>query len=424
MTLPPHLPLPPIDGDSLWSPAPTCTQRKLPFCRDFRCFSLPIAHGRPITDDGHLVHSSPCALLTAHLADLTTLTLVVRNRSVFRSFTTQVLPLPYPKEDFTGKTVLITGANTGLGLEAARHFVRLNASKVILGCRDVEKGEVAKSDIDSTQQKDSSSDVVEVWQVDLESFDSVKAFCRRAAALDRLDIAIENAGLLSHVYHVAEGYERLTTVNVISTWLMALLLLPVLRATKAKFYGSEPDGNGSQKSDSGGSIPHLIVVGSNAHFYTKFEGGRNEPSIFEFFRGGSDMFNRYSDTKLMSLFATREVAGVMLQSKDKPQIVLSMVEPGYCQSELLREKSWPWYFKALMAVGLSTIGRTSEVGSRTYLSAATAGLESHGVYLEDCKLSTPHAYVDSEEGGKMQKKVYLELMEILERVEPGISSNI
>lgn len=70
-----------------------------------------------------------------------------------------------------------------------------------------------------------------------------------------------------------------------------------------------------------------------------------------------------------------------------------------------------------MVVGLSTV-------ARTYLSAAAAGWESHGVCLEDCKLSTPHEYVDSEEGGWIQKKVFVELMEILERIKPGISENI
>lgn len=340
---------------------------------------------------------------------------------MIRSITTQFSPLPYPKDDFTGKTVLITGANIGLGLEAARHFVRLNASKVVLGVRDLEKGKAAKQDIASSLHLDdeAASSRLEVWQVQMDSFQSVKDFCRRAAALDRLDIVIENAGLLSHLYNTAEGYEYLTTVNVISTWLMALLLLPVLRATKDKHYG-----NGSEKqTDKTNGHPHLVIIGSNAHFYTKFK-AQNEPSIFEYLKGGEDMFNRYADTKLISLFVAREVAKRMNDSKDKSQVVLNIVEPGYCQSQLMREKSWAWYFELMMILGLSLIARTSEQGSRTYISAATAGPESHGIYLEDCKLSTPHEFVDSEAGEKIQKKVFGELMDILEGLEPGISQNI
>ena len=56
---------------------------------------------------------------------------------------TQFTKLPYPTESFEGQTIIVTGANTGLGLEAARHFTRLNAAKVILGCRSVSKGEEA-----------------------------------------------------------------------------------------------------------------------------------------------------------------------------------------------------------------------------------------------------------------------------------------
>lgn len=333
-----------------------------------------------------------------------------------------MLPLPYPKEDFTGKTVLITGANTGIGLEAARHFVRLNASKVILGCRDVEKGNAAKRDIESTNHVDATSNPgrVEMWQVDLASFDSVKNFCQRAAKLDRLDIVVENAGILGMTYTVAEGYERITTVNVISTWLMALLLLPVLRATKEKFH------TGSAESRGDSNVPHLVIVGSNAHFYTVFD-GRDKPSIMEHYRGDSDMFHRYANTKLISLFFAREVAARMLERKGrgKPEVVLNVVEPGSCKTQLLREKeAWPWAYKAFVTVGFGLVGRTAEMGARTYIWAAAAGWKSHGLYLEDCKLSTPHEFVESAEGAKLQKKIYGELVEILEKISPGVTENI
>ena len=47
--------------------------------------------------------------------------------------------LPYPQESAAGQTVIVTGANVGLGFEAARHFVRLGAAKVILAVRDQQK---------------------------------------------------------------------------------------------------------------------------------------------------------------------------------------------------------------------------------------------------------------------------------------------
>ena len=336
-----------------------------------------------------------------------------------------MLPLPYPKDDFTGKTVLITGANTGIGLEAARHFVRLNAAKVVLGCRDLEKGEIAKRDIEVTNHVDTGTDPAraEVWQVDLASFASVQAFCSRAASnLGRLDIVIANAGMLGMSFATAEGYERITTVNVLSTWLMVLLLLPILRRTNERYYRKDDDPSATRNN-----VPHLVVVGSNAHFYTVFD-GCDAPSVFEHLRSDSDMFHRYANTKLISLLIAREVAARMLERKRRGRendVVLNIVEPGSCRTELLREKvSWPWASRAFVTIGFGIFGRTAEMGARTYVSASTAGWESHGVYLEDCKLSTPHKFVDSEEGARLQKKVYEELLQILEGVSPGISQNI
>lgn len=67
-----------------------------------------------------------------------------------------------------------TGANVGLGKEATRHYVRLGASKVIIACRSVEKGESAKKDIETSTGR---KGVLEVWQLDLQNYDSVRLVC-------------------------------------------------------------------------------------------------------------------------------------------------------------------------------------------------------------------------------------------------------
>lgn len=97
----------------------------------------------------------------------------------------------YPRTSCANKTIIVTGANVGLGKEAARHFVRLGAAKVILACRSVEKGEAAKKEIEAGEKREG---VVEVWSLDLQSFDSVKEFAKRAEGLERLDAVVENAG--------------------------------------------------------------------------------------------------------------------------------------------------------------------------------------------------------------------------------------
>lgn len=134
---------------------------------------------------------------------------------------------------------------SGLGREASRHFVRLGAAKVILGCRNLDKGEEAKKDIEETTGK---KDVVEVWQLDMASFESVREFAARVDKLDRLDILVDNASLLIFTREMIEGHESTLTVNVISTFLLTMLVLPIMRRTATKF----------------NLVPHIVVVSSDA----------------------------------------------------------------------------------------------------------------------------------------------------------------
>ena len=162
---------------------------------------------------------------------------------------------PYPTHDFTGQTVIVTGSNTGLGLEAARHFARLNCARLILAVRTRAKGEKAKESILASTKR--TADCVEVWDLDLSSTASVKAFAARAQQLDRLDVLVENAGVLSSEKFIAtaEGNELGVQTNVISTFLLALLLLPKMRETAHKF----------------SSLPHLVIVTSEVHHLAAFK---------------------------------------------------------------------------------------------------------------------------------------------------------
>jgi len=64
------------------------------------------------------------------------------------------------------------------------------------------------------------------------------------------------------------------------------------------------------------------------------------------------------------------------------------------------------------------------MGSRTLFAAACAGEESYGKYMTDCKVREPSSWVRSEKGQETQKKVYKELLGVLEEIEPGITKNI
>lgn len=170
--------------------------------------------------------------------------------------------LPKPTKRFTGQTIIVTGSNTGLGLEAARNLVQLDAAKVILAVRNIEKGNAAKSSIEATTGR---QDVVEVWELDLSRYGSVKAFAERAnKTLERLDVVVENAGVLTQNWAMAEDNEITITVNVVSTFLLALLLLPKLRETSAIF----------------GKDVVLTFTGSFVHWITPFP-ERKADRIFE-----------------------------------------------------------------------------------------------------------------------------------------------
>jgi retinol dehydrogenase-12 len=169
--------------------------------------------------------------------------------------------LPYPTKKFSGQTIIVTGSNTGMGLEAARHFVRLDAAKVILAVRTASKGEEAKASIEATTKREG---VVEVWKLDLAEYASVKAFAERAQALERLDVVIANAGIYTFDFKMLEDNESTITVNVVSTFLLSLLLIPKLRETAVTFK----------------KTPVLSLTGSFVHFDTPFP-ERNNENIFQ-----------------------------------------------------------------------------------------------------------------------------------------------
>ena len=80
----------------------------------------------------------------------------------------------------------------------------MNAEKVILACRSLERGEAAKKDIEATTKRTGAA---EVWQLDLGSYASVKAFAERVKTLKRLDSIVENAGISTMQYRALEGNE-------------------------------------------------------------------------------------------------------------------------------------------------------------------------------------------------------------------------
>lgn len=173
--------------------------------------------------------------------------------------------LPYPTSSFEGQTVVVTGSNTGLGLEAARHIVRLGAAKVILAVRTVSKGEAAAENILASTH--ATRNVLEVWPLDLSDFDSIKAFGARLQTLDRLDAVIQNAGVLTSQWKVEKGsgLESHIAINSVAAVLVGLLALPKLKETARKT----------------GTRTRLSFVGSDLHFVARLKEAEREGVLLD-----------------------------------------------------------------------------------------------------------------------------------------------
>ena len=132
----------------------------------------------------------------------------------------------HSKALLNGKTVIITGANAGIGKETAVDLARRNA-RVIMACRSVEKGEKAAVEV----RKRSGSDDVVFMQLDLASLTSVRQFAAKVLEEEpRLDILINNAGVMACPYTKTEdGFEMQFGVNHLAHFLLTNLLLDRLK---------------------------------------------------------------------------------------------------------------------------------------------------------------------------------------------------
>lgn len=128
--------------------------------------------------------------------------------------------------------------------------------------------------------------------------------------------------------------------------------------------------------------------------------------------------DRYNMSKLLEVLTCRELT--RLHPVSQLHVKLNFVNPGWCHSGLMREMSG----NALLAVIMKIMCRTTEVGSRTLVDAALQGSETHGKYMSDCRIASCSKLVEGPEGPELQKRVWGELKEILEEIQPGVTGNL
>ncbi len=134
----------------------------------------------------------------------------------------------------THKTILITGANSGIGKAAALQLAQLGAH-VIMACRNLDRGQKALAEV----RQASGSDTVELMQVDMASQKSIRAFAAQFNATHaRLDVLIHNAANFDHTLKKAtlteDGVETVFATNHLGPFLLTDLLLERIKASKGR----------------------------------------------------------------------------------------------------------------------------------------------------------------------------------------------
>ncbi|KAL3426512.1 short chain dehydrogenase [Phlyctema vagabunda] len=311
-----------------------------------------------------------------------------------------------PPEDtrpsFKGRNVIVTGSNSGVGFEAALKFVQLNADLVILAVRSIKKGGAAKAQIEAATGRQGC---VQVWQLDMMSYDSITAFATRASQdLKHLDIAVLNAGIQPSQHALSPyGWETALQCNTLSTMLLSLLLLPKLQSSKTDSY-----------------TPVLELVSSSNHYMvSKVD---SDPSSKQSLLEYNNNFSSFQGYGLSKLFLMYGLAGLVQQeskgAKGPPKVFITSVCPGGTQSGIMR--SYPWYTKPFFWVINHFVNKTTEQGARTYISGVTTGQEGHGRFWRDDVIEEPAPMLKGEQGAKLQKQVWAEMVDALKKDVPEV----
>ncbi|KAK3905560.1 hypothetical protein C8A05DRAFT_41522 [Staphylotrichum tortipilum] len=312
-----------------------------------------------------------------------------------------VLKIPPPTASFASKTVLVTGANGGLGQEIVKHVIRLGANKVIFACRSRSRGGTAKEQIEALLKCNPA--IIEVWEVDLESPTSIKYFVDRVnTSLPRLDVVINNAGIHLRDFSIVYDTEYTLAINTIGTFLLSVQLIPKLRETARTF----------------GVTPHMTMVGSALYDVAKYPENHGR-DIFAWFRDKAHFtgMNQYNLSKLLLLFATIQLSALVdpPNTPNPHPIVINSLDPCFCKTGLGGEVRGP--VAPILKLFRAIAGRPAHEGAALVVKAAAAGRETHGRYMRCGEVREYDPIVRDENRGAYVWRV---LGERLEGLQPGV----
>ncbi|KAL7622127.1 hypothetical protein AAE478_007629 [Parahypoxylon ruwenzoriense] len=305
-------------------------------------------------------------------------------------------PKPLPDEiRLEGQTAIVTGSNVGLGFEAAKELALHGLSRLILGVRDLEKGEAAKADITRVAPECN----IMVWPLDQESWPSMVAFAECARQdLDRLDIVLLNAGLKRLAFSQSPtGHEAHVQVNHLGTALLSLLLVEPLRRTARQT--SKP----GRMSITASSVAFRAPVRD----VRQPQGGKGILAWLDNPESFVPGESHYCISKLLDLLWTRALAARL----DAADVILNTFNPGYCRSQFHRVDPRSEKFSKYLAF-------SSTQGGYHLTDAVARHPDSHGAYLNEQRIRPVSKFVSSDEGKETQQKLWDETLALFRQECP------
>lgn len=243
--------------------------------------------------------------------------------------------------DQTGRTAMITGANSGLGLRSAEALAAKGA-RVLLACRNATK---AAGALEAVKAKAIGASP-EVVALDLSSLTSVReGVSGLADSLDRLDVLLNNAGIMAvPKATTVDGFESQFGTNHLGHYALTGLLLPTLLAA--------PE-------------PRVVTVSSNAHRF-----GRLHLDDLFFERRRYSRWGAYGQSKLANLLFTSELQRQAVEHHTA--VTAAAAHPGFAATNL---GSGPTvgaaFLKPVVALSNKLIGQPDHMGALPQLYAAS-----------------------------------------------------
>jgi NAD(P)-dependent dehydrogenase (short-subunit alcohol dehydrogenase family) len=254
----------------------------------------------------------------------------------------------------SGKTCLVTGATGGIGMQTAARLAELGAT-VLIGCRDETRGRVTADEI----RRRAPDARLEVFAADLSRMAEVHMLAEAVAARhDRLDVLVNNAGLIATRRRLtADGFESTFAVNHLAPFLLTNLLLPLLER---------------------GAPARVVNVASAVH--------KQVTSIpwDDWACGPERQGQAYPLSKLANILFTAELAGRL------SGVTVNCLHPGFIRTDLGRDVRG--VFGALLGVALRfRPGPATGAETSVYLAGSAEVAEVTGGYFVKCAPAEPSA---------------------------------